>query len=58
MDIVYIINYKYKEGPAPDPVNRADVNCDGYVNILDIVYLQNYKYKGGPDPCPCSLPAK
>ncbi len=54
LDIVFIINYKYKEGTAPDPVNRADVNCDGNIDILDIVYLQNYKYKGGPDPCPCN----
>ena len=55
LDIVYLINYKYKEGTAPDPINRADVNCDDEIDILDIIYLSNYKYKDGPDPCPCSL---
>ena len=50
LDIVYLINYKYKSGPAPDPLESADVNNDILVNILDIVYLINYKYKAGPEP--------
>ncbi len=50
LDIVYVINYKYKSGPAPDPLESADVNGDFLVNILDIVYLINYKYKSGPEP--------
>ncbi len=57
LDIVYIINYKYKGGPAPDPIESGDVNSylqpDGLINILDVVYLINYKYKSGPEPvCP------
>jgi len=53
LDIVYLINHKYKDGPAPDPVDSGDVNSDGVVNILDIVYMINFKYKDGPDPdCP------
>jgi len=50
LDIVFLINYKYKNGPAPEPLESADVNGDGVVNLLDIVYLVNYKYKGGPEP--------
>ena len=50
LDVVYLINYKYKGGPAPDPLESADVNNDTLVNILDIVYLLNYKYKDGPEP--------
>jgi len=53
LDIVFLINYKYKEGVVPDPMESADVNGDGSVNILDIVYLINFKYKDGPAPdCP------
>ncbi len=53
LDVVYIINYKYKGGNAPDPMESADVNNDDLVNILDIVYLINYKYKSGTEPvCP------
>ena len=53
LDVVYIINSIYKSGPAPEPVEVADVNNDDAVNILDIVYLINFIYKNGPEPvCP------
>ena len=51
LDIVYLINYKYKSGPNPIPYETcsADVDLDCVINILDVVYLINFKYKGGPD---------
>jgi len=56
LDIVYIINFVYKEGPAPTPypLCNADPDCDCKTNILDIVYLINAIYKDGPAPCSCS----
>lgn len=54
LDVVYLINYKYKGGPVPDDLAMADVdNCSGDVNILDVVYIINYKYKNGPSPVCC-----
>jgi len=55
LDIVALINYKYKGGAAPAPyaLCNGDPNCDCVVNILDIVLLINYKYKGGTAPCTC-----
>jgi len=50
LDIIFLINYKYKYGPAPNPVFAGDINGDCDINIIDIVYLINYKYKGGPAP--------
>ena len=50
-DAVYLINYIFKNGPAPDPLAAGDGNCDGTVNVGDAVYLINYIFKGGPDPC-------
>jgi len=50
-DVVYIISYLYKEGPAPSPLGKADTNCDGNVDVADIIYLINYLFKGGPLPC-------
>ncbi|GEM_PF-1565113 len=50
IDIVYLVNYKFKGGMRPPVLGAADVNSDGNVDILDIVYLVNYKFKGGPDP--------
>ncbi|MCP4633190.1 MAG: hypothetical protein GY855_09720, partial [candidate division Zixibacteria bacterium] len=50
LDIVYLINFKYKGGPAPDPLEIGDTDGSGGIDILDIVYLINFKYKGGPEP--------
>ncbi len=53
LDIVYLINYKYKEGPAPYILRLGDVDGIDPINILDIIYLINSIYKEGPDPdCP------
>jgi len=52
-DIVYLVGYLYKNGPAPSPVGAGDANCDGIVDVGDIVYLVSYLYKNGPPPgCP------
>jgi hypothetical protein len=50
-DAVYLINYIFKSGPAPDPLEAGDANCDGNVNIADAVYLITYIFNGGPPPC-------
>jgi len=49
-DAVYLINYIFKGGPAPDPLCVGDAGGDGAVNIGDAVYLINYIFKGGPGP--------
>ncbi len=49
LDIVYMINAKFKGGPQP-PLETADVNNDTLFNLLDIVYMVNFKFKGGPPP--------
>jgi len=52
-DVLLLINYLYKGGPAPDPFGAGDANCDGTVDLTDILLLINYLYKGGPAPgCP------
>lgn len=53
-DIVYLINYLFKSGPAPiGSLLIGDVNCDGNVSVSDIVYLISYLFKGGPSPLGC-----
>jgi len=52
LDIIFMINYKFKFGPEPTNIYACDANCDRIINILDIVYLINYKFKNGAEPCP------
>ncbi|MGB2979641.1 MAG: hypothetical protein WBC77_00125, partial [Candidatus Zixiibacteriota bacterium] len=63
-DLVYLINYLYRGGPAPLPFADQG-NVDGMgpyggpvdtvcpknnVDVQDLVYLLNFIYKGGPPP--------
>jgi len=50
-DGVFLINYIFKEGPAPDPIEAGDANCDGEPNVGDAVYIINYVFNEGPEPC-------
>ncbi|MCP4704242.1 MAG: PKD domain-containing protein [candidate division Zixibacteria bacterium] len=50
LDVVLLINYKYKGGPAPSPLEAGEINGIPPINILDIVYLINFIYKDGPAP--------
>jgi hypothetical protein len=49
-DLIYLANYLFKSGPAPDVFARADPNNDCTVNVFDIVYLVNYLFRSGPSP--------
>ena len=50
-DAVYLINYIFSGGPAPDPITTGDADCNGIITISDAVYLINYIFTGGPAPC-------
>ncbi len=54
-DIVYIVNFLFKAGPAPSPACRGNVNGDGTTNLSDIVYLVNFIFKSGPAPVNSSV---
>jgi hypothetical protein len=49
-DAVSLINYIFKSGPAPNPIDAGDANCDGPIDIGDAVHLINYIFKSGPAP--------
>jgi hypothetical protein len=52
-DEIFAINYLYRSGPAPDPLELGDANCDDSVDGGDVVYLINYLFRNGPEPsCP------
>lgn len=59
-DIVFLINFIFAQGPAPDPLVSGDMNCDGRINIGDAVRLVNYMFLSGLAPCddfPTMMPA-
>ncbi|NIP44205.1 MAG: hypothetical protein GWN61_22425 [candidate division Zixibacteria bacterium] len=50
-DAVWIINYVFVGGDAPQPLESGDTNCDGSCNISDAVWIINYVFVGGDGPC-------
>ena len=50
-DAVFILNYVFKGGPAPDPPDAGDANCSSDINIADAVSLIHYIFHNGPAPC-------
>ncbi|MCK5124938.1 MAG: T9SS type A sorting domain-containing protein [candidate division Zixibacteria bacterium] len=53
-DAVYIINYVFKGGVAPSPLDAGDANGDGEINVGDVVFIINYIFRGGDAPqCGC-----
>ena len=50
-DAVYIINYVFSGGDAPDPIEICDGNCDSKCNVSDAVYLINFVFSSGNQPC-------
>jgi hypothetical protein len=52
-DAVFMINYVFREGTAPDPWQLGDANCDGELNVGDIVFLIAAIFRDGPQPQCC-----
>ncbi len=50
-DAVFLINYIFGGGPAPNPLVSGDSDCSGSISISDAVYLINFIFGGGPAPC-------
>lgn len=44
-DIIYLLNYLFKDGIDPSPLSLGDLNEDGQVNISDVIALLNQLYK-------------
>jgi len=49
-DVLFLINYLYKGGTAPDPLILGDPNADCAIDIADVIFLINYLYKDGSAP--------
>jgi agmatine deiminase len=50
-DVIFLINYLYRNGQVPLPIESGDCNQDSSVDVGDVVYLINYLFKSGAPPC-------
>jgi len=50
-DVTFLIAYVFLNGPAPEHLVVADVNCDDRINIQDITYYIAYLFRGGLELC-------
>jgi hypothetical protein len=53
LDIIMLIDHKFKDGDGPTPWQAADTDNNGIVDILDIIVMIDNKFKEGDPPnCP------
>jgi hypothetical protein len=50
-DVIFLLNYLFKNGDAPPVPEAADANCDGIADLADAIVLLNYLFRNGPLPC-------
>ncbi|MFH1686172.1 MAG: hypothetical protein ABIE70_01465 [bacterium] len=52
VDLVYLVNYMFNEGPAPMPwYTIGSMDCNPVVTIVDLIWLVDWMFNGGPKPC-------
>jgi hypothetical protein len=49
-DAIYLLNYLFRGGADPCPMEAGDANCNGLVDMGDAIFLLNYLFKGGEAP--------
>lgn len=49
-DVLYLLNYLFRHGPAPVPIDIADTNCNHDIDFGDVGVIINYLFKGGVRP--------
>lgn len=51
-DVIYLVNYTFKSGPAPEPLTiSGDIDCSGELTSADIIQLVNFCFRSGAPPC-------
>lgn len=51
-DLVFLVDYQFNDGPAPEPLWTANLNCDSEMNdIADLVMMVDFMFNDGPPIC-------
>ncbi len=53
VDLTYLIDYLFLDGPPPPCPEEGDVNTSGVINVADLTYLVDYLFFDGPAPPGC-----
>jgi PKD repeat protein len=55
VDLIYLVNYMFQDGPELPCPEEANVNGDiyGEIDITDLIHLVTYMFQGGVDPAIC-----
>ena len=46
-DLVFLVDYIFRGGPSPEPIEAGDANYDGSVTVLDLLVLVDHIFRGG-----------
>ena len=49
-DIVFLVNYLFRGGEEPYPLESGDADMNGSIEVADVVYMINFLYFSGPRP--------
>jgi agmatine deiminase len=50
VDVSYLVDYLFFDGPPPPAMEAANVDGEGGINVIDLTYLIDYLFFGGPEP--------
>jgi len=50
VDVVWLVNIVYRNGPPPVLPGTQYINGDSACNPVDVVWLVNHVYRNGPPP--------
>ncbi|MBD3333584.1 M28 family peptidase [candidate division GN15 bacterium] len=50
LDLTYLVEYLFGNGPAPPNPDAADINDDDSINVQDLTWQVLYLFQGGPPP--------
>jgi hypothetical protein len=53
VDLSYLVDYLFFDGPAPSCFEEGDVDGVTAINVADLTYLVDYLFFSGPPPPPC-----
>ena len=52
-DLVYFVDYQFRNGDAPACLDEADIKVDGVIDVADLVFMVDYQFRNGDAPPAC-----